>query len=162
MGRGYHVRCRYKSREAAATSSPSSNSKRKLSPQPYKSDDGDEEASKQELSKETEESNHNQASDRRDYGRSLGKLSSSNNGSEDDEENSSNALVDLTDDVPMPGCHMKIFNEDEKIAENVKIGDSLTLVINIDKQDIYGLHVTDCIVRDGLGWGEQKLVGDDG
>lgn len=148
MGRGYHVRCRYKSREAAAADA--SSSKRKLSPQPYKSDDVNGEHQQQE-----------DASDRRDYGRSLGKF---NDEDADHAAVAANAIAayDISDDVPMPGCHMKIFNEDEKIAENVKIGDALTLVINIDKQDIYGLHVTDCIVRDGLGWGEQKLVGDDG
>lgn len=66
-----------------------------------------------------------------------------------------------TNEIPMPGCHMKIFSG-EKVAENVKIGDPLKLVVNIDKQDIYGLHVTDCLVRDGLGWGEQKLVNQNG
>ncbi|TMW45909.1 hypothetical protein DOY81_009006 [Sarcophaga bullata] len=65
-------------------------------------------------------------------------------------------------EIPMPGCHMKIYNAEHKIANDVKIGDPLTIVINIDKQDVYGLHVHDCIVRDGLGWGEQRLVGDDG
>jgi hypothetical protein len=63
--------------------------------------------------------------------------------------------------IPMPGCHMKIFTG-EKLAENVKIGDPLTLSISLDKQDLYGLHITDCIVRDGLGWGEQTLVNKEG
>lgn len=61
----------------------------------------------------------------------------------------------------MPGCHMKIYSN-EKIAESVKIGDPLTLVVNIDEQNIYGLRVTDCLVRDGLGWGEQKLINEEG
>lgn len=61
----------------------------------------------------------------------------------------------------MPGSHMKIYSEG-KVADNVKIGDPLEIVVNIDEQDIYGLHVTDCIVRDGLGLGEQKLVNDHG
>lgn len=65
------------------------------------------------------------------------------------------------DEVPMPGCHMKIYSGDN-VAENVKIGDPLKLSIYIDKQEIYGLHVTDCLVRDGLGWGEQKLINADG
>lgn len=65
------------------------------------------------------------------------------------------------DEKPMPGCHMKIYSGDN-IAENVKIGDPLTIKINIDKQNVYGLHVTDCIVKDGLGWGEQKLVNSEG
>lgn len=39
---------------------------------------------------------------------------------------------------------MKIYSND-KLAENVKIGDPLKLMINIDKQDSYGLHITDCL-----------------
>lgn len=57
----------------------------------------------------------------------------------------------------MPACHMKIYSND-KLAENVKIGDPLKMMINIDKQDSFGLHITDCLVRDGIGWGEQKLI----
>lgn len=57
----------------------------------------------------------------------------------------------------MPGCHMKIYSG-ESIAENVKIGDPLMLKIYIDKQKVYGMHIVDCNVRDGLGWGEQNLV----
>ncbi|CAG9863314.1 unnamed protein product [Phyllotreta striolata] len=66
---------------------------------------------------------------------------------------------------PMPGCSMRIFSGDvsrKEVAENVKIGDPLTLVVTLDKQDTYGIKVTDCLVRDGLGWGEQKLINDDG
>lgn len=39
--------------------------------------------------------------------------------------------------APMPDCSMKIYvgdSEQEVVAENVKIGDPLTLVINIDLQ----------------------------
>lgn len=61
----------------------------------------------------------------------------------------------------MPACHMKIYSHD-KLAENVKIGDPLKLMINIDKQESYGLHITDCLVRDGIGWGEQKLIDQNG
>lgn len=60
---------------------------------------------------------------------------------------------------------MKIFSSDPTgyhVAENVEIGDPLSLVISIDKQDNFGLEVTDCIVRDGLGWGEQKLINNEG
>lgn len=67
----------------------------------------------------------------------------------------------LTATAPMPGCTMKIFQglpDDRLVAENVKIGDPLTLEIAIDNQDIYGMLVTDCLVRDGLGWGEQPLI----
>lgn len=61
----------------------------------------------------------------------------------------------------MPGSHMKIF-AGGNVAENVKIGDPLKIMVYIDKQDVYGLHVTDCLVRDGLGWGEQRLVNAEG
>lgn len=57
----------------------------------------------------------------------------------------------------MPGCHMKIYS-DGKLAESVKIGDTLDIEVSVDEQDVYGLRVTDCIVRDGLGVGEQQLV----
>lgn len=65
----------------------------------------------------------------------------------------------------MPGCSMKIYAGDASnhvVAENVKIGDPLSLVVSIDHQDIYGIRVTDCVVKDGLGWGEQKLIDEDG
>lgn len=61
----------------------------------------------------------------------------------------------------MPACHMKIYSG-YKLAENVRIGDPLKLLINIDKQDSYGLHITDCLVRDGIGWGEQRLIDSNG
>ncbi|XP_065167858.1 cuticlin-4 [Atheta coriaria] len=71
----------------------------------------------------------------------------------------------VTATAQMPGCTMKIFSGDpsvKEVAENVKIGDPLTLQIALDQQDTYGLRITDCLVRDGLGWGEQKLIGGDG
>nr|CAD7568472.1 unnamed protein product [Timema californicum] len=73
--------------------------------------------------------------------------------------------VPLTASSPMPGCTMKIYFGDpsqREVAENVKIGDPLTLVISIDEQAAYGLRVSDCLVRDGLGWGEQRLINDEG
>ena len=48
------------------------------------------------------------------------------------------------------------------IAESVKIGDPLTLVVSIDDQDIYGMHINECLVRDGVGWTEQRLINDEG
>ncbi|XP_071543372.1 cuticlin-1-like isoform X2 [Panulirus ornatus] len=71
----------------------------------------------------------------------------------------------LTATAPMPGCYMRIFAgsaTDKTVAENVRIGDPLTLVISLDDQEIYGMKVTDCLVRDGLGWGEQMLINGDG
>lgn len=154
-GRGYHVRCSYKSRDAAMSAKKSHHhkvvgGKYAQKPQALKSAEAD-------------------STDRRGYGRSLDKYRAAGddldeddvymqdpNAAEMDEE------TDVDNEIPMPGCHMKIYNAEHNIANDVKIGDPLTLVINIDKQDSYGLHVTDCIVRDGLGWGEQRLVGDDG
>ena len=83
---------------------------------------------------------------------------------------------------------MKIFRGeavDGRVAESVKIGmyiyvyqyfisylfthlftffsgDPLTMVISIDHQDIYGMHVSECYVRDGLGWSDQGLINDEG
>merc|ERR1712203_785841 len=51
---------------------------------------------------------------------------------------------------------------DGRVAESVKIGDPLTMVISIDHQDIYGMHVSECYVRDGLGWSDQGLINDEG
>uniref|UniRef100_A0A6A7G1J3 Cuticlin-1 n=1 Tax=Hirondellea gigas TaxID=1518452 RepID=A0A6A7G1J3_9CRUS len=71
----------------------------------------------------------------------------------------------LTATAPMPGCYMRIFAgepSDRLVAENVRIGDPLTMVISLDNQEIYGMKVTSCLVRDGLGWGEQMLINDQG
>ncbi|KAL1512514.1 hypothetical protein ABEB36_002096 [Hypothenemus hampei] len=65
----------------------------------------------------------------------------------------------------MPGCSMKIYSGESSnhlVAENVKIGDPLSLVVAIDSQDLYGIRVTDCVVKDGLGWGEQTLIDSEG
>lgn len=121
LGRGYHVRCRYKSREAAAATK---NETTNDSPEALIASDDDDSAKN--------------GTDRREHGRSLGHYGTTN-------------------EVPMPGCHMKIYSG-KNIAENVKIGDPLTLKIYIDKQNVYGMHILDCNVRDGLGWGEQNLV----
>lgn len=67
--------------------------------------------------------------------------------------------------APMPVCIMKIYigsPTEHKVAEHVKIGQYLTLVISIDEQDVYGMKVTNCIVRDGLNWAEQPLINNDG
>lgn len=65
----------------------------------------------------------------------------------------------------MPSCTMKILMTDsgkEMVAESVKIGDKLTLTIAIENQEVYGMKVTNCLVRDGLNWGEQPLLNDEG
>ena len=66
----------------------------------------------------------------------------------------------------MPSCSMKIYGANdltkEVAAENVKIGDELHLIISLDEQDVYGMMVTNCLVRDGMNWGEQPLIDDRG
>ncbi|XP_037944160.1 uncharacterized protein LOC119676965 [Teleopsis dalmanni] len=151
LGRGYHVRCAYKSRDAATRKQhkPSSKQvKHAQKPQAFHSADSE-------------------VTDRRDYGRSLDKYRATGDELDEDDvfddESTANAEAnEELNEIPMPGCHMKIYNAEHKIADDVKIGDPLTMVVSIDKQDVYGLHVTDCTVRDGLGWGEQRLLGEDG
>ncbi|XP_063237137.1 cuticlin-4 [Bacillus rossius redtenbacheri] len=73
--------------------------------------------------------------------------------------------IPLRASAPRPGCSMKIYSGDpvlKAVAENVKIGDPLSLVVSLARQDLYGLRVTDCVVRDGLGWSEQRLVDGEG
>lgn len=86
--------------------------------------------------------------------------------------------VNLTQSTPavigsatMPSCSMKIFSANdltrEVSAENVKIGDELQLIISLDsannnQDQIYGMLVTNCLVRDGMNWGEQPLLDDNG
>ena len=71
----------------------------------------------------------------------------------------------LTATAAMPSSSMRIFFGEPSeglVAENVKIGDPLALVVSIDDQDIYGMHVTSCTVRDGLGWSDQDLINSEG
>jgi len=78
---------------------------------------------------------------------------------------SSLATTPLTATAAMPGATMRIYAGepvDGRVAESVKIGDPLTLVVGIDQQDIYGMHITDCSVKDGLGWSNQMLISSDG
>uniref|UniRef100_A0A6G1SIX7 Cuticlin-1 n=1 Tax=Aceria tosichella TaxID=561515 RepID=A0A6G1SIX7_9ACAR len=81
--------------------------------------------------------------------------------------------VNLTQSTPsvmgsasMPSCTMRIYSSNdlshEVSAENVRIGDELQLIINLDDQDVYGMLVTNCLVRDGMNWGEQPLIDDHG
>ena len=64
----------------------------------------------------------------------------------------------------MPVCSMRLYADaaDKTVAETVHIGDRLTMEIAIDEQTEYGLRVVDCLVRDGLGWGQQQLVNSEG
>lgn len=65
----------------------------------------------------------------------------------------------------LPSVSMKIYKgdpEDKEEASNVRIGDILSLVVSLEKQRQFGLLVSECSVRDGLGWAEQSLIADDG
>jgi hypothetical protein len=78
--------------------------------------------------------------------------------------------VPLTALAPIPACYMRIVSErddgepstivshDLSKAIEVRIGDRLRLEIEIEQQSVYGLKVTNCIVRDGLNWTEQPLL----
>ena len=58
---------------------------------------------------------------------------------------------------------MKIFRSGrDDVAETVKIGDKLVMVIEIDQQDMYGMRISNCVVRDGLNLAEQLLINDQG
>lgn len=75
------------------------------------------------------------------------------------------AKYPLYQTAAMPGTSMRIYYGEPiegAVAESVKIGDPLTLVVSIDDQDIYGMHINECLVRDGVGWSEQRLINDEG
>ncbi|KAM3955978.1 zona pellucida domain-containing protein piopio [Aphomia sociella] len=65
----------------------------------------------------------------------------------------------------LPSVTMKIYKgdpKDKEVASTVRIGDTLTLVVSLEKQRQFGLLVSECAVRDGLGWAEQSLIADNG
>lgn len=63
----------------------------------------------------------------------------------------------------MPICQMRIYRIDQDSpAETVKVGDKLVMVIEIDKQEMYGMRITNCVVRDGQNKAEQQLINDSG
>jgi len=67
--------------------------------------------------------------------------------------------------TPLPETMMHIYagdSTDHIAAENMRIGDNLTLVVTLEEQPVFGMTVFDCIVRDGLGWSEQLLYNDQG
>ncbi|KAG9510502.1 BTB/POZ domain-containing protein 6, partial [Fragariocoptes setiger] len=79
-------------------------------------------------------------------------------------QSSSIGPIPVTATAAMPSCTMKIFRKsDEKnVAESVRIGDKLIMVIEIDWQEMYGLQITNCVVRDGMEIAEQPLINDQG
>ncbi|XP_022646451.1 cuticlin-1-like isoform X2 [Varroa destructor] len=69
------------------------------------------------------------------------------------------------DKAERPDVHMRIYvgnSEKQVVAENVKIGDPLTLSVGIEPNSMYGIRVTNCVVRDGFNWGAQPLVNNEG
>lgn len=84
--------------------------------------------------------------------------------------NLSQATPAVVGSASMPTCSMRIYSAAEPnrevAAENVRIGDELKLVIALDsssqQEQIYGMLVTNCLVRDGMNWGEQPLLDDNG
>ena len=49
-----------------------------------------------------------------------------------------------------------------QLSSSLPPGDPLTLVVSIDNQNIYGMHISECMVKDGLGWSEQRLINGEG
>lgn len=63
--------------------------------------------------------------------------------------------------APMPGCTMVIYQGNE-VAQNVKIGEQLTLRVSIDTQDVYSMRLTHCSVTDATNSASQPLIDDYG
>ncbi|CAH1403601.1 unnamed protein product [Nezara viridula] len=63
--------------------------------------------------------------------------------------------------APMPGCTMVIYQGDE-VAQNVKIGEQLTLRVSIDTQEVYSMRLTHCSVTDATNSASQPLIDDYG
>lgn len=79
------------------------------------------------------------------------------------QNNPATVTTPLLATASMPSCTMKIFRSGrDDVAETVKIGDKLIMVIEIDQQDMYGMKITNCVVRDGLNMAEQQLINDSG
>lgn len=79
------------------------------------------------------------------------------------QNNPQTATTPLLATASMPSCTMKIFRSGrDDVAETVKIGDKLIMVIEIDQQDMYGMKITNCVVRDGMNIAEQQLINDSG
>ncbi|XP_055384555.1 uncharacterized protein LOC129614161 isoform X2 [Condylostylus longicornis] len=167
LGRGFHVRCTYKNREAINLNN--------IHPHNFSADNitsvKNPEAYKSKLTSNAEIQIYSQ-NGRQNFGRSIDSHSLNSKekafeikGSELQKNDINNSLIDTQEaidtDIPMPGIHMKIYSQN-KIAENVNIGDPLKLLVYVEKQEFYGLHVTNCVVRDGLGLGEQKLINEYG
>lgn len=77
------------------------------------------------------------------------------------QNNPQTAATPLLATASMPSCTMKIFRSGrDDVAETVKIGDKLIMVIEIDQQDMYGMKITNCLVRDGMETAAQQLIDD--
>lgn len=67
----------------------------------------------------------------------------------------------LVGTAPMPACNMVIYQGDH-VAQNVKIGEPLVLVVSIDPQEVYSLRLSHCSVTDATNSASQSLIDDDG
>lgn len=63
--------------------------------------------------------------------------------------------------APMPGCSMVIY-QGNHVAQNVKIGEQLTLIVSIDAQDVYSMRLSHCSVTDATNSASQPLIDDYG
>lgn len=63
--------------------------------------------------------------------------------------------------APMPGCNMIIYQGDH-VAQNVKIGEPLTLKVSIDQQQVYSIRLSHCSVSDATNSASQPLIDDEG
>ncbi|CAA9997714.1 unnamed protein product [Nesidiocoris tenuis] len=63
--------------------------------------------------------------------------------------------------APMPGCNMIIYQGDH-VAQNVKIGEPLTLKVSIDQQQVYSIRLSHCSVSDATNSASQPLIDEEG
>jgi len=138
QGRGYHVRCKYETREKTVSN----------------------EFNVTQLGAATKPRpplSHRNSS--------LSQLGGFDADGKEDLNGTSLDPTPLSATAAIPACFMRIFAgepSERQVAENVRIGDPLTMVISLENQQIYGMRITGCLVRDGLGWGEQQLINDEG
>ncbi|KAL4712216.1 hypothetical protein ACJJTC_011077 [Scirpophaga incertulas] len=67
--------------------------------------------------------------------------------------------------VMLPSVTMQLFKgdpEEKNEVSEAKVGDTVTLVVSLEKQDNIGMLVRNCFVHDALGWAEHKLIDEDG
>ncbi|KAL1132322.1 hypothetical protein AAG570_010278 [Ranatra chinensis] len=67
----------------------------------------------------------------------------------------------LVGTAPMPGCSMVIY-QGNHVAQNVKIGEPLRLVVSIDPQDVFAMRLSQCSVTDATNSASQPLIDEHG